>query len=131
MEYVPAKDSAYQWETLFEGMYNKNKTFNINEISLERESVTGIPPNVTDLQGQPLVPKEAANVDPPKPITPPDPSVYKDTVPLGTAERVDEMGRPIKQRRTRRKPKRKKSTRKGVAKKKATKKRSRSSIVKK
>ena len=79
MEFVPATDSVYQWETLFSRMYSKNKSPNINAISLEAEPLAGIPPAVTDLEGRLIVPKEGANVTAPKEAKPPLPEVYKET----------------------------------------------------
>jgi len=120
MQYVPAKDSAYQWATLFEGMFDKNKRANINEISLEGEGITGIPPNASDINGQMLVPKDAANVIPPKPEPPPIPQLYKDTVPLGDSQRQDQLGRQLQEKKkTKPKKKKKKKVEEPVAKKKA------------
>jgi len=108
MQYVPAKDSAYQWATLFEGMFDKNKRANINEISLENDGVTGIPPNASDLNGQLLVPKDAANVIPPKPEPPSLPELYKNAVPLGDSQRQDQLGRQLQEKQKTKPKKRKK-----------------------
>jgi len=136
MEYVPAKDSAYQWETLFEGMFDKHKRANINEISLERDSVTGIPPNDSNWNGQMLVPKEGANVIPPREAPVPLPDIYKTAVPLGDSQRQNQLG--IKMQSTDKpKPKKKKKKKKEPApppakkKKKVQKKTIRANIVKK
>jgi len=111
MQYVPAKDSVYQWETLFEGMFDKNRRANINEISLEHQSVTGIPPNASDVNGQMLVPKDAENVIPPKPSLPPLPDVYKNTVALGDSQRENQFGQRLQERKST-KPKKKKKKKK-------------------
>ncbi len=94
------KDSAYQWETLFERMYSNNKKGNINEISLEKQSVTGIPSNTTDLRGNNLAPKLAASVTAPRAQTPPIPEVFKQTTPLGSHEETDEEEEEMKRRRS-------------------------------
>ncbi len=108
MEFVPAKDSVHQWETLYERMSNTNKTSNINEIDIEKASVTGIPPSVTDLEGNLIVPKEASNVKPPRPETPPLSPLYKETSQLGTQERLEEE-EDMKRRRMSTAPRRKQS----------------------
>jgi len=133
MDYVPAKDSAYQWETLFEGMFDKNKRANINEISLERDSVTGIPPNDTNMNGQMIVPKIGANVIPPREAPTPIPEIYKNAVPLGDSQRQNQLGQKVQTGKP--KPKKRKKKKEPAPppakKKKVQKKTKRANIVKK
>jgi len=89
---VPVKDNENVWRTLFTRL-SEGKIPNINEIALQYQSVEGLPPSVTDLNGEREASPEAGNVVPPPEETPPPPESYKDTVPVGTSTGVSNMGR--------------------------------------
>lgn len=132
---VPVRDSAHQWKTLFTRL-SEGKLPNINEITLDNEPVDGLPPSVTDINGEYNAPQDAGNVLPPPPPKIPVPEIYHETVPVGTYgnDRLKEMGRPRKTTRKSASRKKRTTKRKSSAGKKKTKRRhtvrKRKSIVK-